>query len=47
MALSLTYYVKNIFTSSYGKDRPDFFLWYPKGTPASEKKLLRKVGSNQ
>jgi MFS transporter, ACS family, pantothenate transporter len=43
MALSLSYYAKNLFASSYGKDRPDFFLWYPKGTSASEKKLLFKI----
>ncbi|ETN43836.1 uncharacterized protein HMPREF1541_10967 [Cyphellophora europaea CBS 101466] len=43
MALSTGYYLKNIFSSSYGKDRPDFFLWYPKGTPSSEKKLLHKI----
>ena len=35
--------VRDIFASSYGKDRPDFFIWYPKGTPASEKKLLFKI----
>lgn len=43
MAQSTSYYVKNIFSSSYGSDRPSFFIWYPKGTPASEKKLLHKV----
>ncbi|KAI1633074.1 MFS general substrate transporter [Biscogniauxia mediterranea] len=43
MALPLSYYIKNIFSSSYGKDRPGFFIWHPKGTPASEKKLLFKI----
>lgn len=40
MALSLSYYVKLIFASSYGKDRPSFFIWHPKGTPAGEKKYV-------
>lgn len=40
---SLTYYAKGIFASSYGKDKPDFFIWHPKGLPASEKKLLFKI----
>ncbi|ORY68561.1 MFS general substrate transporter [Pseudomassariella vexata] len=35
--------IKQLFASSYGKDRPDFFIWYPKGTLASEKKLLFKI----
>lgn len=43
MALSLSYYVKNIFASSYGKDRPAFFIWHPKGTPSSEKKYIRTL----
>ncbi|KAH7080811.1 MFS general substrate transporter [Paraphoma chrysanthemicola] len=43
MALPLSYYVKNLFASSYGKDRPAFFIWHPKGTPSSEKKLLHKI----
>ena len=43
MASSISYYAKNLFKSSYGKDRPDFFIWYPKGTSASEKKLLHKL----
>lgn len=43
MASSVSYYAKNLFKSSYGKDRPDFFIWYPKGTSASEKKLLHKL----
>lgn len=43
MALSLSYYAKNIFKSSYGEDRPAFFIWHPKGTPMSEKKLLFKL----
>lgn len=41
--LSLAYYAKNIFASSYGEDRPAPFLWYPQGTAASEKKLLFKI----
>jgi hypothetical protein len=40
MVLSLSYYVKNLFASSYGKDRPAFFIWHPKGTPSSEKKCV-------
>ncbi|KAH7027452.1 MFS general substrate transporter [Microdochium trichocladiopsis] len=43
MALSLSYYATNLFRSSYGKDRPDFFIWYPKGTTSAEKKLLHKL----
>ncbi|OAG05742.1 MFS general substrate transporter [Paraphaeosphaeria sporulosa] len=43
MALSPVYYAKNLFASSYGKDRPEFFVWHPKGTPSSEKKLLHKI----
>lgn len=38
MSLPPSYYIKNLFASSYGKDRPSFFIWYPKGTPSSEKK---------
>ena len=45
MALSKGYYLKNIFSSSYGENRPKVFLWYPQGTPGSEKKLLHKVRS--
>ncbi|KAL2280780.1 hypothetical protein FJTKL_12292 [Diaporthe vaccinii] len=41
--ISLGYYAKNLFASSYGKDRPDFFIWHPKGTSSSEKKLLFKI----
>ncbi|KAJ9142998.1 MFS general substrate transporter [Pleurostoma richardsiae] len=40
---SLQFYAKKIFASSYGRDRPSFFIWYPKGTSASEKKLLFKI----
>lgn len=40
---SISYYVKNIFASSYGNDRPAFFIWHPKGTSSSEKKLLFKI----
>jgi ACS family pantothenate transporter-like MFS transporter len=40
MALSLSYYAKNLFVSSYGKNRPSFFIWHPKGTPSSEKKCV-------
>ncbi|KAF2025442.1 hypothetical protein EK21DRAFT_116844 [Setomelanomma holmii] len=43
MALSLSYYVKNLSASSYGKDRPASFIWHPKGTPSSERKLLHKI----
>jgi ACS family pantothenate transporter-like MFS transporter len=33
-----------IFASSYNPaTKPPFFFWYPKGTPASEKKLLFKI----
>ena len=32
-----------LFASSYGKDKPPFFIWYPKGTSAKEKKLLFKI----
>lgn len=40
---SLSHYAKRLFASSYGKDKPDFFIWHPKGLPASEKKLLFKI----
>jgi MFS transporter, ACS family, pantothenate transporter len=43
MVLTVSYYVRNLFASSYGKDRPKFFWWYPEGTTASEKKLLFKL----
>ncbi|KAK8087825.1 MFS general substrate transporter [Apiospora hydei] len=43
MALSLSYYAKNLFASSYGPTRPAFFIWHPQGTPPSEKKLLFKI----
>ncbi|KAH4046803.1 hypothetical protein HBH98_206350 [Parastagonospora nodorum] len=43
MALTLSYHVKNLFASSYGKNRPAFFIWHPKGTPSTEKKLLQKI----
>ncbi|KAK8055042.1 major facilitator superfamily transporter [Apiospora rasikravindrae] len=43
MTLSPSYYAKNIFASSYGKDRPGFFIWHPKGTSTAEKKLLFKI----
>ncbi|KAK6084032.1 Pantothenate transporter liz1-like protein 13 [Seiridium cupressi] len=43
MSLSLSYYVRNLFASSYGKDRPKFFIWYPEGTSSAEKKLLFKI----
>ncbi|KAH8658249.1 MFS general substrate transporter [Xylariales sp. PMI_506] len=43
MALPISYYVKNLFASSYGKDRPKFFIWYPEGTTKAEKKLLFKI----
>ncbi|KAL3417533.1 major facilitator superfamily transporter [Phlyctema vagabunda] len=36
-------FVRSLFASSYGKDRPKFFVWYPAGTSASEKKLLHKI----
>lgn len=36
-------HLKNFFASSYGKDRPDFFIWHPKGISSSEKKLLFKI----
>ncbi|ROV93145.1 hypothetical protein VSDG_07384 [Cytospora chrysosperma] len=40
---SISYYARNLFASSYGKDRPSFFIWHPKGIAASEKKLLFKI----
>ncbi|KAK9771406.1 hypothetical protein SCAR479_11885 [Seiridium cardinale] len=43
MSLSLSYYIRNLFASSYGKDRPKFFIWYPEGTSSAEKKLLFKI----
>jgi MFS transporter, ACS family, pantothenate transporter len=43
MSLPISYYAKNIFASSYGKDRPKFFFWYPEGTSVFEKKLLFKI----
>ncbi|KAI9731234.1 MAG: hypothetical protein M1834_005427 [Cirrosporium novae-zelandiae] len=35
--------VKTLFASSYGKDKPKFFIWYPEGTTKKEKKLLFKI----
>ncbi|CAJ2501318.1 Uu.00g041710.m01.CDS01 [Anthostomella pinea] len=43
IALSLSYYAKNLFASSYGKDVPTFFIWHPEGTSKSVKKLLFKI----
>ncbi|KAK6841191.1 major facilitator superfamily domain-containing protein [Apiospora arundinis] len=44
MALSLSYYAKHLFASSYPKDdRPAFFLWHPRGTSRTEKQLLFKI----
>lgn len=43
MSQPISHYVKNIFASSYGKDRPKFFIWYPEGTSPAEKKLLFKI----
>lgn len=40
---SLSHSVKQLFASSYGQDRPDFFIWHPKGLAAGEKKLLFKI----
>lgn len=40
---SLSFYVRRLFASSYGKDKPEFFIWHPKGLPASERKLLFKI----
>jgi MFS transporter, ACS family, pantothenate transporter len=42
MSLSPSYYAKKLFASSYDV-RPPFFIWYPKATPAAEKKLLFKI----
>ncbi|KAJ4417039.1 hypothetical protein N0V82_006393 [Gnomoniopsis sp. IMI 355080] len=39
----LSCYVKRLFASSYGTDRPEFFIWHPKGLPVSEKRLLFKI----
>lgn len=36
-------YVKSLFASSYGTDKPKFFIWHPKGLSARDKKLLFKV----
>ncbi|KAH9902102.1 MFS general substrate transporter [Xylariomycetidae sp. FL2044] len=41
--LSLSYSAKNLFASSYGEDRPGFFIWHPRGTPRREKRLLFKI----
>lgn len=43
MALSISYYAKNLFASSFGQSRPKFFIWHPEGTSAAEKKLLFKI----
>lgn len=40
---SLSNYAKKLFASSYGENKPEFFVWHPKGLPASEKKLLFKI----
>ncbi|ROW06049.1 hypothetical protein VMCG_04488 [Cytospora schulzeri] len=41
--ISLAYYIRNIFASSYGKNKPKFFFWHAEGVPTSEKKLLFKI----
>jgi ACS family pantothenate transporter-like MFS transporter len=43
MGLSPSYYFRNLFRSSYGDDRPAFFVWHPHGTSSAEKKLLFKI----
>jgi ACS family pantothenate transporter-like MFS transporter len=35
--------ITTIFASSYGKDKPKFFIWHPEGTTGAEKKLLFKI----
>lgn len=40
---SIAYYVHNLFASSYGKERPELFIWHPKGLSTGEKKLLFKI----
>ncbi|GME40268.1 putative mfs general substrate transporter protein [Neofusicoccum parvum] len=35
--------LRTAFASSYGKDKPKFFFWYPSGTTSAEKKLLHKI----
>ncbi|RDW87312.1 hypothetical protein BP5796_03006 [Coleophoma crateriformis] len=36
-------FIGSLFASSYGKNKPKFFIWYPEGTTKSEKKLLHKI----
>ena len=36
-------FVRTAFSSTYGKDKPKFFWWYPEGTSTKEKKLLTKI----
>ncbi|KAF4119483.1 MFS transporter, ACS family, pantothenate transporter [Geosmithia morbida] len=43
MTLSFSFFLKHVFSSFYGKDRPKFFLWCPEGTTSSEKWLLFKI----
>ena len=43
MALSLSYYAQNLLGSFYGKERPEFFVWHPRGTTRAERKLLFKI----
>jgi hypothetical protein len=36
-------FIRLLFSSSYGKDKPKFFFWYPEGTTKAEKLLLHKI----
>jgi ACS family pantothenate transporter-like MFS transporter len=37
-------YLRHLFSSSYSdEEKPGFFIWHPKGTSSSEKKLLFKI----
>lgn len=40
---SLSNHARKLFASSYGENKPDFFIWHPKGLSASDKKLLFKI----
>jgi hypothetical protein len=36
-------FLNDALKSSYGKDKPKFFWWYPHGTSQAEKNLLTKI----
>lgn len=43
MLTSFFKHARRVFASSYGEDKPEFFIWHPKGLSAGDKKLLFKI----